>query len=124
MRAIESTERLARRGLAVADRWMNRIYGARWNPLYASGAIVAGLLVVLLVTGVYLLLFYRIGAPYESVERMTNQVWLGRWIRTLHRYASDVAVVAIVVHAFRMFAQGRSWGPRALAWVSASCSCS
>ncbi|NIP14161.1 MAG: hypothetical protein GWN02_29880, partial [Gemmatimonadetes bacterium] len=83
-----------------------------------SGTIVVGLLVVLLVTGLYLLLFYRIGAPYASVARITEQAWLGRWIRRLHRYASDAAVVAVVVHAFRMFAQGRSWGPRALAWVS------
>jgi coenzyme F420-reducing hydrogenase delta subunit/Pyruvate/2-oxoacid:ferredoxin oxidoreductase delta subunit len=97
---------------------MNRIYGSRYNPLYASGPITVGLLVVLLVTGVYLLLFYRIGSPYESVERMTGQAWTGRWIRSLHRYASDAAVVAIAVHAFRMFAQHRSWGPRALAWIS------
>jgi coenzyme F420-reducing hydrogenase delta subunit/NAD-dependent dihydropyrimidine dehydrogenase PreA subunit len=97
---------------------MNRVYGSRYNPLYASGPITVGLLVVLLVTGVYLLLFYRIGAPYESVERLTNQAWTGRWIRSLHRYASDAAVVAVAVHAFRMFAQHRTWGPRALAWVS------
>jgi ferredoxin len=107
-----------RASLAAADRWMNRIYTSRYNPLYQSGTIAVLLLVVLLVTGVYLLLFYRIGAPYASVERITNQVWLGRWIRGLHRYASDAAVVAIVVHAFRMFVQGRSWGPRVLAWVS------
>jgi hypothetical protein len=100
------------------DRGANRVYGWRHNPLYASGRITVGLLVVLLVTGVYLLLFYRIGAPYESVARITDQAWGGRWIRSLHRYASDAAVVAVAVHAFRMFAQGRSWGPRALAWVS------
>jgi coenzyme F420-reducing hydrogenase delta subunit/NAD-dependent dihydropyrimidine dehydrogenase PreA subunit len=110
--------RALRAALAAADRWMNRIYGSRYNPLYASGTIATGLLVVLLVTGVYLLLFYRIGAPYESVGRITDQAWAGRWIRTLHRYASDAAVVAVAVHAFRMFVQGRSWGPRALAWVS------
>ncbi len=115
---MDGVERGARKALAVADRWMNRVYGSRWNPLYASGAIVVGLLAVLLITGLYLLLFYRIGDPYGSVEAITGQAWLGRWIRSLHRYASDVAVVAIVVHAFRMFAQGRSWGPRALAWVS------
>lgn len=109
---------MVRSGLRAADRWMNRLYGWRYNPLYASGAIAVGLLVVLLVTGAYLLLFYRIGAPYESVERITGQVWLGRWIRSLHRYASDAAVVAVAVHALRMFAQGRSWGPRVLAWVS------
>jgi len=124
MRRQEGDRRRVRpRDLAVGalrgvDRWMNRIYGARWNPLYASGGIAVGLLVVLLVTGLYLVLFYRIGAPYESVARITEQAWLGRWIRGLHRYASDAAVVAVGVHAFRMFAQGRSWGPRALAWVS------
>ena len=104
--------------LRWADRWANRLYGARWNPLYASGAVAVGLLAVLLITGLYLLLFYRIGAPYASVARITADPWLGRWIRGLHRYASDAAVVAVAVHAFRMFAQGRSWGPRALAWVS------
>jgi ferredoxin/coenzyme F420-reducing hydrogenase delta subunit len=73
---------------------------------------------VLLATGLWLLLFYRVGAPWESVARLTADPWTGRWVRGLHRYASDLAVVATVVHAFRMFAQGRSWGPRALAWVS------
>ncbi|HUF51284.1 MAG TPA: cytochrome b N-terminal domain-containing protein [Longimicrobiales bacterium] len=106
------------RALARADVIANRIFTAKYNPLYHSGAITAGLLVVLLVTGVYLLLFYRLGAPWESVQRLQDQVWLGRWIRGLHRFASDAAVVATAVHAFRMYAQRRTWGPRALAWLS------
>jgi ferredoxin len=97
---------------------MNRLYGWRYNPLYHSGALVVVLLAAVLLTGVYLLLFYRIGSPYASVARLTDQVWAGRWMRTLHRYASDAAVVAVVVHAFRLFAERRSWGPRALAWVT------
>lgn len=103
---------------ARADAWLNRLYGWRHNPLYQSGTLVAVLLGVTLVTGLYLLVFYRVGAPYDSVARITGQVWTGRWIRGLHRYASDAAVLAAVVHLFRMFAQDRSWGPRALAWVS------
>jgi ferredoxin len=39
-------------------------------------------------------------------------------MRTLHRYASDLFVIAAVLHAFRMLAQDRSWGPRTLAWMS------
>ncbi len=97
---------------------MNRLYGWRGNPLYHSGAIVTLLLVVILVTGVYLLFFYRIGTPYESVAALEQQPWLGRWIRSLHRYASDAAMVAVDIHALRVFAQGRTWGPRALAWLS------
>ncbi|MEX2531294.1 MAG: cytochrome b N-terminal domain-containing protein [Gemmatimonadota bacterium] len=107
-----------RRLLSHLDAFFDRVYGWRYNPLYQSGTIAVLLLVVLIVTGTYLLLFYRIGSPYASVERIQDQVWTGRWIRALHRYASDAAVVAIAVHALRMFLRGRSWGPRALAWVS------
>jgi ferredoxin/coenzyme F420-reducing hydrogenase delta subunit len=97
---------------------VNRIYTSKYNPLYHSGAIAIGLLAALLVTGIYLLVFYRLGAPYESVARLNEQVWLGRWIRGLHRFASDAALLAAAVHAFRMYAQRRTWGPRTLAWLS------
>ncbi|MEX0906794.1 MAG: cytochrome b N-terminal domain-containing protein, partial [Gemmatimonadota bacterium] len=110
--------RLGYRVLARIDALANRIYSSRGNPLYHSGAITVVLLIVLIVTGVYLLLFYRLGTPYASVVGLHKQVWAGRWIRGLHRFASDAAVVATAVHAFRMYAQRRSWGPRALAWVS------
>jgi ferredoxin len=110
--------RALRAPLGRADAALNRLYGSRWNPFYHSGALVVALLLVLIVTGVYLLLFYRIGAPYESTARITEQVWLGRWIRSLHRFASDAAVVAIAVHALRMLVQRRTWGARAMAWIT------
>jgi coenzyme F420-reducing hydrogenase delta subunit/NAD-dependent dihydropyrimidine dehydrogenase PreA subunit len=117
-RVSERTRRLAQSLLAPADALMNRLYTWRFNPLYHSGALVVVFFLIILVTGIYLLFFYRIGAPYASVERLRDQWWLGGWIRSIHRYASDGAVVAILLHMFRMFAQGRTWGPRALAWVS------
>ncbi|HSG49431.1 MAG TPA: cytochrome b N-terminal domain-containing protein, partial [Longimicrobiales bacterium] len=104
--------------LSRLDALFNRVYTWRYNPLYHSGALVVGAFVVLCVTGLYLLLFYRIGAPYASVERIADQAFAGRWIRTLHRYVSDLAVVAALVHALRMGVQDRAWGPRALAWIS------
>lgn len=109
---------VGRATLARLDGLFNRLYTWRYNPLYHSGALAVASFLVLLFTGIYLLLFYRIGSPYASVADITGQVWLGRWIRGLHRYASDVAVVAVAVHALRMFVQGRSWGPRTLAWIS------
>lgn len=110
-------ERLAWRALAGADAICNRLYGWRANPLYQSGTIVVALLAVLVVTGIWLLLFYRISAPYASVAAVTAWPLAGNWVRGLHRYASDAALVAALVHLFRMFAQGRSWGPRAFAWI-------
>jgi ferredoxin len=107
-----------RRPLATVDVALNRLYGWQHNPLYHSGVIAAALLAVVLVTGLYLLLFYRIGAPYDSVARITHDIPLGGFSRSLHRYASDAAVLAAVVHLFRMWLQRRTWGARALAWLS------
>ena len=110
--------RVLRRALALLDSWLNRLYGWRYNPLYQSGSLVVALLLVLLVSGVYLTLFYRLSAPYESIVRLQAQWWGGRWIRAVHRYAADAALPLVAVHALRMLAQRRSWGPRALAWLS------
>jgi ferredoxin len=107
-----------RRPLAAADALVNRLYGSRLNPLYQSGTIAVVLLLVLIVTGLWLVLFYRIGTPWDSVARITSDPWTGNWVRTVHRYASDAAVVATLAHAIRIFVQRRTWGPRALAWVS------
>jgi ferredoxin len=111
-------QRPGRRLLAAADALVNRLYGSHLNPLYQSGTIAAALLLVLLVTGLWLVLFYRIGAPWASVARITEDPWVGNWMRGVHRYASDAAVVATAAHAARMVVQRRTWGPRALAWVS------
>ena len=107
-----------RRLLAAADALANRLYGSSRNPLYQSGTIAVVLLLVLLATGLWLIFFYKVGAPWASVRRITDDPWTGNWVRTVHRYASDAALVAVLVHGLRMFLQRRTWGPRALAWIS------
>jgi ferredoxin len=109
---------LTRGLLGPVDRVFNRLFGAEYNPLYRSGTIAMGLLTIATVTGLYLIFFYRLGQPYESVIGLNSQVWLGRWVRAAHRYSADACVVAVVVHVLRMIAQGKTWGPRTLAWLS------
>ena len=104
--------------LTAADTLCNRLYGQRFNPLYQSGTIVVASYLALVATGLWLILFYRVGSPWESVAYLTDHRWIGNWVRGLHRYASDLAVVATAVHALRMFAQGRSWGARLMAWTT------
>ena len=115
---LRKLERVALGALTRADALCNRWYGWRFNPLYQSGTIVVSLYVTLLATGLWLMLFYRVGAPWDSVNRITAAPWTGPWVRGLHRYATDAALVFTAIHAVRMFAQARSWGARALAWVS------
>ena len=104
--------------LAGADALVNRLYGSSLNPLYQSGTIAVLLLLVLLATGLWLVFFYRIGAPWDSVAEITGDRWIGSWVRGVHRYASDAAMVATLVHAVRITLQRRTWGPRALAWIT------
>jgi ferredoxin len=100
------------------DAGATRLYGSAWNPVHQSGTLAVAMLLVLIVTGLYLVLFYRVGSPASSVARVAADPWLGSWIRSLHRYATDVFIVAAVLHLLRMFGQARSWGPRTLAWMS------
>lgn len=106
------------RAVAALDRLFDAAYGARWNPAHQSGALAVVLMLVAIATGCVLLIAYRIGSPYESMAAIQAQAWGGRWLRALHRYASDLAVVAVAFHALRMLAEGRTWGPRVLAWVT------
>lgn len=104
--------------LRFFDYVFDRAYGSEWNPLYRSGTLSVALLGAVIVSGIYLLFFYKLSSPYDSMASIQSQVWLGRWIRAFHRYASDLTVVFVGFHFFRMAVQGKTWGPRLLAWMS------
>jgi ferredoxin len=100
------------------DRVFDRVYSSRYNPLYRSGTLAALCLAVALVTGVYLLFVYEIARPWDSVAAIQRDALVGRWIRALHRYASDAAAVAVALHVLRLLLQGKTWGARLLAWIT------
>ena len=94
------------------------LYHSEYNPFYRSGTLAIGLLLVLIATGTYLLFFYSVSQPYDSMVVIQNQVYFGRWIRALHRYSTDACLIAVVFHILQLLSQGKTWGPRTLAWVS------
>ncbi|MBX3039074.1 MAG: cytochrome b N-terminal domain-containing protein [Bdellovibrionaceae bacterium] len=100
------------------DRFFNRLFSSRYNPIHASGTVALGLFFIVLITGLYLSFFYRLGEPYESVAALNADLFFGSWIRAVHRYASDLMAISVVFHILRMVAQGKTWGPRTLAWVT------
>lgn len=100
------------------DRLFDRVYSSAYNPLYRSGTLASLCLAVALVTGVYLLFVYEIARPWDSVAAIQSDAVLGRWIRALHRYASDAAAVAVALHVLRLLLQGKTWGARVLAWIT------
>jgi ferredoxin/cytochrome c2 len=91
----------------------------RFNPLYHTGTLSVFLLLVILLTGVYLTMFYQFGfeASYRAVGLIESN-WIGRLMRALHRYASAAALITALLHGWRTLVMDRLRGPRALAWVT------
>ncbi|MFM8369698.1 MAG: hydrogenase iron-sulfur subunit, partial [Chloroflexota bacterium] len=103
--------------LEAPINWL--INDPRFNPLYHTGTITIFLLVVILLTGIYLTMFYPFGFTfsYQAVANIESNL-VGRIIRAMHRYASDAAVIFALLHGWRTFFQDRFRGPRWLAWVT------
>lgn len=100
------------------DAFVGRLFRAVGNPLHQSGTIAILGFLVMIASGLILLIFYKLDAPWASTAAIEREIPLGSWLRALHRYGADIAVVATAVHAMRMFIAGRIWGPRFRAWWS------
>jgi NAD(P)H-flavin reductase/quinol-cytochrome oxidoreductase complex cytochrome b subunit len=104
-----------------ADALFNKVFGERLNPLYYLGGIAYWMLWIVVVSGIYLYVFYRTGVDeaYDSVEHLTvQQWWLGGILRSLHRYASDAMVLAMGAHIVRHFVFDSYRSFRWFSWVT------
>lgn len=90
-----------------------------YNPLYYLGPLIIFLLIYITITGLYLTLFYRPGSDvaFQSMTAISS-TWLGSFMRTSHRYASDMLILITMLHALKVFLSDRFWGSRWLAWDS------
>lgn len=105
----------------ILEKFINGYTTSAYNPFYCLGAISIFFLWVILVTGIYLFLFYDISArgAYSSVQSLSVSQWyLGGVMRSMHRYASDALVIAMVLHTARCFFLDRYKFWRWLPWVS------
>jgi len=74
-----------------------------------------------LVSGIYIFIFFdsTIAGAYKSLEYLTHEQWyIGGVMRSLHRYASDAAVITILLHMFREFSLDRYRGFRWFSWFT------
>ena len=107
--------------VAAVDRWANRALTSKYNPFYYLGQLSIFLLVVLVVTGIYILLFYKINVDqaYDAVEYITVEQWyLGGIMRSIHRYASDALIITLALHGLRLLLTGKFRFNRWVIWVS------
>jgi menaquinol-cytochrome c reductase cytochrome b subunit len=110
-----------RTSLSGAARWMMfRKVPKGTNWFYTLGSATMFAFLNQAVTGVFLAMYYRpdpSGGAYESIRYVTNQVFLGQFVRGMHKWGSTVMVVLVFLHMGRTFFFGAYKYPRELNWV-------
>ncbi|HET8953004.1 MAG TPA: cytochrome B6, partial [Solirubrobacteraceae bacterium] len=89
--------------------------GTNWFYTLGSASLFAFLSQA--VTGVFLAMYYRpdaAGGAYESVRHITNEVFLGEFVRGMHKWGSSVMVILVFLHMARTFFFGAYKYPREL----------
>lgn len=89
------------------------------NLAWSLGGLTASAFAVLVATGIVLAQFYN-PAPEganASVRSIVEDVFLGRFIRSLHFWASQAMLVLAVLHLLRVFFHGSYKRPREANWL-------
>jgi menaquinol-cytochrome c reductase cytochrome b subunit len=110
-----------RTSLSGAARWMMfRKVPKGTNWFYTLGSATMFAFLSQAVTGVFLAMYYRpepTGGAYESIRYITNDVFLGQFVRGMHKWGASVMVVLVFMHMGRTFFFGAYKYPRELNWV-------
>ncbi len=115
-------------------RQINKVFPTHWSFLLGEIALYS--FVILLVSGVYLTLFYdpslaevtyngayqnlrgiEVSRAYETSLNLSFEVRGGLFVRQLHHWAALLFLAAMVVHLFRVFFTGAFRKPREANWV-------
>ncbi len=129
---VKPVEQVKEAGIATVD-WIDErtsLSGpARWvmfrkvpkgtNWFYTLGSATLFAFLSQAVTGVFLAMYYdpSVTNAYESARHITNEVFLGEFVRGMHKWGSSVMVVLVFLHMARTFFFGAYKYPRELNWV-------
>ena len=117
-----------RRGYTDSPR--NRSYVIMNNVLYhlhpvkvsytlCLGGISFFLFILLTVTGIFLMFFYRptTAQAWTDIQTLETAVAFGSLVRNMHRWAAHLMVLSVFLHMSRVFYHGAYKAPREFNWV-------
>ena len=87
---------------------------------YFLGGTTLFFLVVQIVTGSMLALYYRSSPTdaYGSILYIMNEVPFGWLIRSIHAWSANLMILTCILHMLRVFFQGAYKKPRELTWTA------
>ena len=91
--------------------------GTNWYYTLGSATLFAFLSQA--VTGVFLAMYYEPdpSRAYSSASHITNDVFLGEFVRGMHKWGATVMIILIFLHMGRTFVFGAYKYPRELNWI-------
>jgi quinol-cytochrome oxidoreductase complex cytochrome b subunit len=91
--------------------------GTNW--FYTLGSATLFAFTVQAITGVFLAMYYTPSPTeaYASITHLTNDVFLGEFVRGMHKWGASVMIILIFLHMGRTFFFGAYKYPRELNWV-------
>ena len=90
-----------------------------FNFWYYFGSLALLVLVLQLVTGIFLTMYYKPGEAlaFDSVEFIMREVQWGWLIRYLHSSGASIFFIVVYLHMFRALLYGSYKAPRELLWL-------
>jgi ubiquinol-cytochrome c reductase cytochrome b subunit len=90
-----------------------------FNIWYFFGSLAGLVLVMQLITGIFLTMFYKPGemTAFDSVEFIMREVDHGWLIRYLHSTGASAFFIVVYLHMFRALLYGSYKAPRELLWL-------
>ena len=83
------------------------------------GGLSFFLFILLTVTGIFLMFFYRptAAAAWDDIYTLQNSVTFGLLVRNMHRWGAHAMVITVWLHMLRVFLTGSYKPPREFNWV-------
>ncbi len=103
----------------IADQLTGYYAPKNFNIWYFFGSLALVVLVLQLLTGIFLTMFYKPGelTSFDSVEYIMREVKFGWLIRYLHSTGASAFFIVVYLHMFRAFLYGSYKKPRELLWL-------
>jgi ubiquinol-cytochrome c reductase cytochrome b subunit len=103
----------------VQDQLTGYYAPKNFNFWYYFGVLALVVLVVQLLTGIFLTMFYKVGeaTAFDSVEFIMREVEWGWLIRYLHSTGASAFFIVVYLHMFRALLYGSYKAPRELLWL-------
>jgi quinol-cytochrome oxidoreductase complex cytochrome b subunit len=83
------------------------------------GGLSFFLFIILTVTGIFLMFFYRptAASAWQSIQTLHTAVTFGLLVRNMHRWAAHLMVLTVFLHMARVFYHGAYKPPREFNWA-------